>query len=106
MNDIKKIKGPIREPVSGKKPKQLVIFCHGLGSDGNDLIELAPYFAKTLPEAMFISPNAPFPFDLGPSGYQWFPLENSTPESRLIGVREENTMKLVLNGIMLLILTN
>ena len=88
MNQIKSIEGPIFEPTSKNKPKQLVVLCHGLGSDGNDLIGLAPYFAKTLPDAIFMSPNAPFPFDMAPSGYQWFSLENSTPESRLLGVKE------------------
>ena len=88
MNQIKSIEGPIFEPTSKNKPKQLVVLCHGLGSDGNDLIGLAPYFAKTLPDAIFVSPNAPFPFDMAPSGYQWFSLENSTPESRLLGVKE------------------
>ena len=87
MNDIKRIDGPSCEPVSGMKPKQIVIFCHGLGSDGSDLIGLASYFSKTLPDAIFFSPNAPFPFDLAPIGHQWFSLENSSPASRIKGVR-------------------
>ena len=87
MNDLKRIDGPSCEPVSGMKPKQIVIFCHGLGSDGSDLIGLASYFSKTLPDAIFFSPNAPFPFDLAPIGHQWFSLENSSPASRIKGVR-------------------
>ena len=88
MADIQKLQGPSQAPVSGNDPQQLVIFCHGLGSDGSDLIGLAPYFAKTLPEAMFLSPNAPFPYDMAPSGHQWFSLENASPDSRLLGVRQ------------------
>ena len=87
MNKFQKIEGPSQAPISGAAPKQLVIFCHGLGSDGNDLIGLAPYFAKILPDAIFVSPNAPFPFDMASEGYQWFSLENTSSEDRLIGVR-------------------
>ena len=36
--------GPIIEPQSNEKPKQLIIFCHGYGADGNDLIGLSSYF--------------------------------------------------------------
>lgn len=79
--------GPTFAPASGGAPKQLVILCHGVGSDGQDLIGLAPYFAKVLPDAQFVSPNAPYAFDMAPVGYQWFSLENPTPESRLEGTQ-------------------
>lgn len=68
------LSGPEKSPQSGNQPKQLVIFLHGLGSDGNDLISLADYFADSLPDAQFLSPNAPFPCDMAPFGYQWFSL--------------------------------
>ena len=42
------------------------------GADGDDLINLATYFGKVLPKAVFIAPNAPFRFDGGPMGFQWF----------------------------------
>ena len=86
MDQMKKIDGPFQMPLSGETAKQLIVFCHGLGSDGKDLIGLAPYLAKTLPDAFFISPNAPFQYDLASTGFQWFSLENSSPESRLSGV--------------------
>ena len=38
---LPKLSGPIHEPESGGKPRQLVILLHGLGADGNDLIGLA-----------------------------------------------------------------
>ena len=40
------IDGPSIHPLSGNKAKQLIIFCHGYGADGNDLIGLANYFNK------------------------------------------------------------
>lgn len=76
-----------RKPASGKPPEQLVILLHGLGSDGQDLIGLAPYFAADLPDAVFVSPDAPFPCDMAPMGYQWFSLQEWTPESILRGVQ-------------------
>lgn len=74
-------------PESGAPPRQLVILLHGLGSDGRDLIGLAPYFARFLPDAVFVSPDAPFPCDMAPMGYQWFSLQVRTPEMMLQGVQ-------------------
>ena len=53
------ITGPIIEPSSGNQPKQVVIFVHGYGADGNDLIGLANYFKGNLPDTVFLSPHAP-----------------------------------------------
>jgi phospholipase/carboxylesterase len=72
---------------SGQAPRQLVIFLHGVGSDGDDLIALAPYFAHILPDAEFLSPHAPFPFDMAPMGRQWFSLASLTPSAILDGAR-------------------
>ncbi|NQV56942.1 MAG: dienelactone hydrolase family protein [Rhodospirillales bacterium] len=87
MNDIPEITGPALGPADGSVPRQLVIFLHGYGADGNDLIGLAPYFAEILPRAHFISPNAPFPCEAGPFGYQWFALTERTEEEMLSGAR-------------------
>jgi phospholipase/carboxylesterase len=82
-----RLSGPSRPPASGGKPRRLVILLHGLGADGNDLIGLAPYWARLLPDAEFLSPNAPFPCDMAPHGYQWFSSQDRTPEAVLGGVR-------------------
>jgi phospholipase/carboxylesterase len=74
-------------PASGGKPKQLVILLHGLGSNGQDLISLAPFFAKSLPDALFLSPDAPFECDMAPMGYQWFSLQDRSYEAILKGVQ-------------------
>lgn len=88
MTDIQMLGGASRPPTSGAKPKQLVLMLHGVGSDGNDLIGLAPFFQKVLPDALFLSPNAPFPYDMGPVGYQWFSIGDFSNETRLKGSRE------------------
>jgi phospholipase/carboxylesterase len=69
-------------------PKQLVVLLHGLGSNGQDLISLAPYFSKAVPDAVFVSPDAPFPCDMAPVGHQWFSLRDWSKESKLSGVKE------------------
>lgn len=74
-------------PKSGGAPKQVVLLLHGLGSDGRDLIGLAPEFAKVLPDAVFVSPDAPFRCDMAPMGYQWFSLQSWGYDSMLNGIR-------------------
>jgi len=77
------------------KPKELVVFLHGLGADGNDLISLAPLFGQVLPGAAFVSPNAPFPCDMAPPGAQmgrqWFSFQDRDPAAVLAGVRTAAT---------------
>lgn len=87
MDETPTLTGPTLAPLSGGDPKQLLIMLHGVGSDGDDLISLAPYFQKVLPDALFISPHAPFAFDMAPQGHQWFSLQDMTPEARLAGTQ-------------------
>ena len=81
------LSGPSRPPASGGRPTRLVILLHGLGADGNDLIGLAPHWAPLLPSAEFLSPNAPFPCDMAPYGYQWFSAQDRSPSAVLAGAR-------------------
>jgi phospholipase/carboxylesterase len=81
------LSGPVRKPASGGKPRRLVVLLHGVGADGNDLIGLAPYWAPALPDAEFVSPDAPFPCDMAPYGRQWFSLQDRSPSAILGGVR-------------------
>ena len=73
---VETLEGPVLGPAAGGAPDHVVVFLHGVGADGNDLIGLAPSFQKTLPGAKFVSPHAPFPFDLGPTGRQWFSIQD------------------------------
>lgn len=52
----------------------MVIFVHGYGADGDDLLGLADPLAPHLPDTVFFSPNAPEPCVNNPMGYQWFPI--------------------------------
>lgn len=88
MLDFFSLAGPSFGPVAGGDPEQLVILLHGLGADGDDLIELAPEWARMgLSRARFVSPHAPFPCDMAPYGRQWFSLQDRGPESLLAGVQ-------------------
>ncbi len=73
------IDGPRMPPAAGGGPSSLVILLHGYGSNGEDLISLAPYWAKALPRTQFVSPNAPEPVPMAPGGYQWFPISRLDP---------------------------
>ena len=80
-------------PASGGAPRQLVVLCHGLGADGHDLIDLAPYWSKALPDAVFVAPHAPSPYDMlppgaGANGRQWFSIGNFDFTVMTKGVRE------------------
>src|SRR5438876_5200794 len=81
------LSGPTRPPVAGGQPRHVVILLHGLGADGNDLIGLQQVWGRLLPEAEFVSPNAPFPCDMAPYGYQWFSAQDRSPPAVLAGVR-------------------
>lgn len=78
------------KPQSGKV-EHLVIMLHGVGSNGQDLISLAPMLSQQLPNTIFISPDAPFPCDMVPAGYpnsfQWFSLQDRDPQVMLSGVK-------------------
>ena len=77
--------GPRLEPKSGTA-KQLVVFVHGYGADGNDLIEIGRAWQGMLPETAFVSPHAPEPCGQAPMGRQWFNLTFRTPNERWDGV--------------------
>lgn len=76
-----------QNPASGGKPENIVVLLHGYGSNGQDLIGLAPEYAAALPNTLFISPDAPFPCEAG-FGYQWFSLSSYTPQAMLTGAVE------------------
>jgi phospholipase/carboxylesterase len=79
--------GPGFEPASGGTAKQLLVFLHGRGANGDDLIGLAPVLAAQFPDMVFLSPDAPLPLPDYPSGLQWFDSSNRDPAFMATGVR-------------------
>ena len=78
--------GPRWGPASKAAPAQLVVLCHGLGADGHDLIDLAPTWGHALPNAAFVSVDAPFAHDSG-FGRQWWSVADRSPPVVEAGVR-------------------
>ncbi|MSP01821.1 MAG: phospholipase [Acetobacteraceae bacterium] len=73
-------------PASKGTPKQLVVLCHGLGADAYDLIDLAPSWAESCPDALFSSVNAPETHYSG-FGRQWWAVSDRRPEVMADGAR-------------------
>lgn len=78
-------------PRDGGRPRKVVLMLHGLGSNGQDLMGLAPFLAQDLPgDVLFLSPDAHQPCDMAPpgyGGYQWFSLKSFEPDFMLAGAR-------------------
>lgn len=83
-----KLSGPMLAPANGQAPDSAVLLLHGYGSDGNDLIAMAPHFQHLLPGALFVSPHAPDRAGVMGSGFQWFAIdfEGNRLASRQTGV--------------------
>jgi phospholipase/carboxylesterase len=79
--------GPRLAPKSGNAG-QLVVFLHGYGADGNDLIDIGRAWQDMLPDAAFVSPHAPRPCGQSPMGREWFPLTFRDPNERWTGVND------------------
>ena len=60
----------------------LVIFLHGVGSQGAHLAPLGQAWRSRMPGTLFEAPDGPEPFDLGGAGRQWFSVRGVTPENR------------------------
>ncbi len=82
-----KLEGASYGPQGDGEPGHLVILLHGYGADGNDLIGLAPVLAPLMPDVVFHAPNAPYPCEGNPFGYQWFGISRLEPALALAGVR-------------------
>jgi phospholipase/carboxylesterase len=78
--------GPRIDPAGKGPAKSLVVFLHGYGADGNDLIDIGRIWAPQLPETAFVSPHAPEPCAEAPVGRQWFPLAGVDPLKLRAGV--------------------
>jgi phospholipase/carboxylesterase len=88
MTELTRLKGPMAAPASGRDPRSMVILLHGYGSNGADLMGLVPYWRASLPDTVFMAPNAPEPCPGAPGGYQWWSLTDLGRESRAAGVRQ------------------
>lgn len=61
------------EPQSGET-RSIVVFLHGYGANGADLLGLADVLGEHLPDTLFVAPDAPEVIPMMPTGLQWFPI--------------------------------
>jgi phospholipase/carboxylesterase len=87
-----RLTGPRFGPTAAGAPRQLVVICHGVGANGQDLIAIAPLLAAALPHAVFTAPDGPEPYDMMPGdpneGRQWFSLKSWEPAVMEAGIRD------------------
>ena len=92
-----------REPVSGEI-RSCVVFLHGYGANGADLIGVADPLAEHMPDTLFISPDAPEECAGAPMGLQWFPIpwiDGSSEEESNAGLeRAAADLDAFLDGVM------
>jgi len=82
--------GGRRAAASGQM-KSVMVFLHGYGADGADLLGLADPLAPHLPDTVFLAPNAPERCVTNPMGYQWFPIpwiDGSSEEAAELSMRQ------------------
>jgi phospholipase/carboxylesterase len=77
--------GPRLDAASGAT-KSLVVFLHGYGADGNDLIGLGQEWQSALPDTEFVSPHAPEACVQNPAGRQWWDLNVRSDAERWAGL--------------------
>ena len=67
------LKSERREALSGST-KSVVVFLHGYGANGADLLGLADPLGEHMPDTLFVAPDAPETIPGMPTGFQWFPI--------------------------------
>ncbi len=92
-----------RDPLSGEL-RSAVVFVHGYGANGADLLGLADVLAEHMPDTAFYAPDAPEAIDMMPNAYQWFPIpwiDGSSEEDAFAGLqRASEDFDAYLDGIM------
>ncbi|SMX28850.1 Carboxylesterase 2 [Pelagimonas phthalicica] len=77
-----------KAPFSGDT-RSCVVFLHGYGANGADLLGLADPLGEHLPDTLFVAPDAPEACAGAPFGFQWFPIpwiDGSSEEESMEGM--------------------
>jgi phospholipase/carboxylesterase len=72
-----------------ERAERLVVFLHGYGANGADLLGLADVLMPHMPGTAFVAPDAPESCAGAPMGFQWFPIpwiDGSSEEASRQGV--------------------
>ena len=91
------------EPVSGEA-RSIVVFLHGYGANGKDLIGLAEPLAPHMPDTLFVAPDAPESIAGLFGGLQWFPIpwiDGSSEEDAAAGLQAASSdLNAFLDGLL------
>lgn len=86
------------------KADAVVVFLHGYGADGADLLGLAEPLSPHLPGVAFHAPDAPERSINNPFGYQWFPVPwldgSSEAQARDAMARSVGLLNTWLDGVL------
>ena len=92
-----------KDALSGET-RSAVIFLHGYGANGADLLGLADPLAEHMPDTLFMAPDAPEQCAGAPMGFQWFPIPwidgSSEQESKEGLYRAAEDLNAFLDGVM------
>lgn len=78
-----------RRAAKSGETHSVVVFLHGYGANGADLLGLADPLGEHLPDTLFVAPDAPEMVAGMPNGYQWFPIpwiDGSSEEESMRGM--------------------
>ena len=78
-----------RKPAASGRARSLVVFVHGYGANGADLLDIADVLAPHLPDTAFVAPDAAERIPGAPMGLQWFPIprfDGSSEDQALAGL--------------------
>ena len=93
-----------RQPQSGDV-RAAVVFLHGYGANGADLLGLADGLSEHLPDVLFLAPDAPESSIMSPFGLQWFPIPwidgSSEQDAHASMERAVDDLNAYLDGVML-----
>lgn len=63
-----------RKAAASGRARSMVVFLHGYGANGADLLDIGEVLAPHLPDTAFVAPDAAERVAGAPMGYQWFPV--------------------------------
>ena len=86
MSSFPALYGPSLPRMDGQKPEKLVIFCHGYGANGQDLLGVGLNWQLEMPTVAYFSPDAPHKSPGMPGGRQWWDIAGFSMEEQERGV--------------------
>lgn len=81
------LSGPIILPANGRPPREVIVYLHGLASNGEVIEGLRARLQSSFPRALIAAPNAPELLSADGDARQWWPHTNLRQRSIAAGVK-------------------